>query len=103
MGVRNILYRGFWVFCGLHLVVIVSHILHHQQVRKRAEQEHCTPKNVVSRNIEKISQRQANDGQQAAGQHDQQVFLFHIYGLAPFERWVLDIKVSIFDFGGKFI
>ena len=64
--------------------------LHHEQVRKGAEQERAAPKNGRGGDFEKKNQRQAGDGQQATCHHDEQVIIIHIQRLTPLIWWILD-------------
>ena len=68
----------------------MAHELHHEQMRKGADQKQGTPENGTGGDIKEKNQRQAGDGQQAAYQHDEQVFLVHIQRLTPLIWWILD-------------
>jgi hypothetical protein len=61
----------------LALFMIMSHEFHHENMHEGAEQGHSEQHQFAGRNMEKQKNSQPDQWDQAARQHDQQVFLIH--------------------------
>jgi len=87
------------------LIIVIVHIAHHEEMRKRAKQRQSNINNSVDRDFQEKYCRQAKDGKQTAKQHDPDVTFIHLKLLSnlSFERRKDNKQISIFDFCDKFI